>query len=206
MSIDTDEDREKEQGPLRRCIVSGERLPKSGLVRFVIDPAGQVVFDATERLPGRGLWLKAERDMIVTAASKHLFSKAARRPVDVPAGLVNMVAAGLKRRCFELLGLARRAGLVAVGFEQVRAQMGAGRATLLLEAADGSAYSRRKIMGLAPDVPVIDLFSRAELGQVLGRDHAVHLALSAGWLTDALLSDADRYRGMAPAGLQNEDD
>ncbi len=183
--------------PLRRCLVSGEQKPKNELLRFVVGPGETVVFDVAERLPGRGLWLKAERDMIDTAASKRLFSKAARQSVMTPDDLVTLVAAGLKRRCLDRLGLARRAGLVAVGFEKVRAQVGTGQTVLILEAADGAADGRRKIMGLAPDALVIDAFTGEELGQALGRDHAVHVSLRADRLTDTLMVEAKRYTGVA---------
>ena len=188
---------ESDQGPLRRCLVSGEQRPKDELLRFVVGPTGDLVFDVAGRLPGRGLWLKAGRDMIDTAASKRLFSKAARQSVTIPDDLVVLVAAGLKRRCLDRLGLARRAGLVAVGFEKVRAQAGTGQTVLILEAADGAAGGRRKITGLAPDALVIDVFTGAELGQALGRDHAVHVGLGADRLMDTLMVEAKRYSGIA---------
>ena len=188
---------ESDQGPLRRCLVSGDQRPKAELLRFVVGPSGDLVFDVAGRLPGRGLWLKAGRDMIDTAASKRLFSKAARQSVTIPDDLVALVAAGLKRRCLDRLGLARRAGLVAVGFEKVRAQASTGQTVLILEAADGAADGRRKITGLAPDALVIDVFTGAELGQALGRDHAVHVGLEADRLTDTLMVEAKRYSGVA---------
>ncbi len=188
---------ESDQGPLRRCLVSGEQRPKAELLRFVVGPNGDLVFDIAGRLPGRGLWLKAERDMIDTAASKRLFSKAARQSVTTPDDLVALVAAGLKRRCLDRLGLARRAGLVAVGFEKVRAQANTGDTVLILEAADGAANGRRKITGLAPGALVIDVFTGAELGQALGRDHAVHVSLRADRLTDTLTVEARRYSDVA---------
>ncbi|MDG2321134.1 MAG: RNA-binding protein [Rhodospirillaceae bacterium] len=203
MPADTIDTQEEDGGSVRCCLVSGERLPKTDLLRFVINPANQVVFDATERLPGRGLWLKAERDMIDAAASKRLFSKATRHSVEVPEGLTNLVAAGLKRRCLDRLGLARRAGLVVMGFEQVRAHIKSGQAALLLEASDGSADGRRKITEIAPGVPVVDGFTGFELGQALGRDHLVHVALSADKLTNVLHSDVNRLRGVNTAGLQD---
>ena len=182
--------------PLRRCLVSGEQKPKTELLRFVVSPDGILVFDVAERLPGRGLWLKAERDMIDTAASKQLFSKAARQSVVIPDDLLEMVAAGLKRRCLDRLGLARRAGLVAVGFEKVKAQASTGHTVLILEAADGAVDGRRKVTKLAPDAPVIDVFTGEELGQALGRDHAVHVSLQADRLTDVLADEAKRYAGV----------
>jgi predicted RNA-binding protein YlxR (DUF448 family) len=188
--VETDD----ESGPLRRCIASGERQPPSRMVRFVVGPDGQLVPDVEGRLPGRGLWLSAKRDMIETAASKRLFAKAARKNVTVAEDLADTVAELLRRRCLNHLGLARRAGLVAAGAEKVKAQIASGRTQVLLEASDGSPEERRKVVGLAPGVPVIELFESAELGSALGREVAVHVAVSTGRLADALIDDAARYR------------
>ena len=183
-------------GPNRRCIATGESLPIARLIRFVVGPENVLIPDVEGRLPGRGLWLSAERSMIETAASKRMFAKAARGNVTVAADLADKVADLLKRRCLNHLGLARRPGLVAAGAEKVRAQIATGRTAALCEAADGSSPERLKIVALAPDVPVVDVFTGAELGAALGRDVAVHVALLPGRLTAMLLEDAARYRGM----------
>ena len=68
-------------GPLRRCIVTREVLPKELLVRFVVGPAGDAIPDIAGELPGRGLWVKAERPVLASAVAKNLFAKAARRAI-----------------------------------------------------------------------------------------------------------------------------
>lgn len=191
-----DRDGQDEHGPNRRCIASGESLPVARLVRFVVGPENTLVPDVGAGLPGRGLWLSAERAMIETAVSKRMFAKAARGNVTVAADLADTVADLLKRRCLNHLGLARRAGLVAAGAEKVRAQIATGRTAALFEAADGSPQERRKFVALAPHVPVVNVFTGAELGAALGRDAAVHVALLPGRLTTTLLEDAARYGGV----------
>ena len=57
-------------GAERRCIVSGETKNSAEMLRFVIGPGDEVVFDAAGKLPGRGLWLSARLDMVKTAAAK----------------------------------------------------------------------------------------------------------------------------------------
>ena len=187
----------EESGPNRRCIATGESLPVARLIRFVVGPGNVVVPDIDARLPGRGLWLSADRSMIETAASKRMFAKAARKDVSVVADLADTVAGLLKRRCLNQLGLARRAGLVAAGAEKVRAQIATGRTAALFEAADGSPQERRKVVALAPHVPMVDVFIGAELGAALGREAAaVHVGLMPGRLTTMLLEDAARYAGV----------
>jgi hypothetical protein len=55
---------EPETGPLRRCIVTRERLPKERMIRFVVGPDRQIVPDLAARLPGRGIWLSASSDVL----------------------------------------------------------------------------------------------------------------------------------------------
>ncbi|MGE3475393.1 MAG: RNA-binding protein [Rhodospirillaceae bacterium] len=190
---DTGED--LETGPTRRCIASGESLPTRDLIRFVVGPDNTIVPDIAGRLPGRGLWLRARRDMIETAAQKRLFAKAARGNVSVSPDLADTVAELLRRRCLNHLGLAQRAGLVASGAEKVRAQIATGRTAALVEAADGSEAERQKMGALVPGVPVVDVFTSPELGGAIGRDMAVHVALLPGRLTEMILEDAGKLRG-----------
>ena len=53
--------KDREDGPERKCIATGEVQPKFGLVRFVVGPDGQIVPDIMGKLPGRGIWVSAER-------------------------------------------------------------------------------------------------------------------------------------------------
>lgn len=191
-----------EGGPLRRCIATRAVLPKAAMVRFVVGPSGAVVPDIEGRLPGRGLWLCADRDIVRRAAQKNLFAKAARAAVTVPDGLAEQVEGLLARRCLDLLGLARRAGQAVAGFEKVQGWLAADRVGLLLAASDGGADGRRKLGGAARrDVPVVALFSGAELAGALGRDGVVaHAAVAAGDIAERLAREAGRLAGLRGLG------
>jgi predicted RNA-binding protein YlxR (DUF448 family) len=172
--------------------------PQSELLRFVIGPGDRLVPDISRRLPGRGLWLTAQRDIVAAAAAKRLFARAARASVVVEDGLVERVEALLAQRCCDLIGLARRAGEAVPGFDKVRGALVSGKAALLLAAADGAAGGRDKLKALAPGLPLIELLSAAELGAAFGREHVVHAALRPGRLATALRLEAVRLAGLRP--------
>ncbi len=186
-------------GAVRRCLATGALRPKAELLRFVASPDGAVVPDILERLPGRGLWLVASRDIVAAAISKGLFAKAARAPVAAPADLADQVEALLARRCCDLLGLARRAGQATAGFEKVRAWIRSGKAGVLLGAADGAEDGRRKLRALARGIPVISVLRGDELAAALGRETAVHAAVRGGKLAESLRRDAARLEGFRGA-------
>jgi predicted RNA-binding protein YlxR (DUF448 family) len=185
--------------PLRRCILTGTVQPKDTMIRFVVAPDGGVVPDLEGSLPGRGLWLTAERAVVEKAMARKAFARAARRPVQVDADLADRLATLLARRCLNLIGLARRAGQAVAGFEKVREALRAGRVgrsgspALLLAAGDGAADGRSKLRALAGGLPVLEDFDAAALGAALGRDLVVHAVLARGSLADHLRVDAGRY-------------
>lgn len=181
--------------PERRCIVTGDVQPKAGLVRFVVGPDGAIYPDLAEKLPGRGIWVTADRDLIARAATKGLFARAARAPVTVPENLVDMVEQGLAHRVVELISLVRKSGRAVVGFEKVKGWLAEGRAKVLLQASDGSERGKGKLW--TPEGGRwFGCLTSAELGLAFGRDHAIHGARAAGGLTPRVISEAARLAGL----------
>lgn len=189
-----EDDDPPEKGPLRRCIVTRDSGPKEGMVRFVLDPERRLVPDLEGRLPGRGMWLSASADVLERATKRGAFARAARGTVQVPPDLRDLIEAGLTRRLRDLIGFARRGGQAVCGREAVLDWLRTGKAGLLVEAADGSAAERARLVG-GREVPVVAPLPAAALGPVFGRDHAVHVGIARGRLADAIAVDAKRLAG-----------
>ena len=173
------------------------------MIRFVVGPDRAIVPDLTARLPGRGIWLSASGDVIETAGAKgnltRAFARAARGPVVVPPDLLAVLEAALVRRIGELLGLTRRAGQAVAGFDKAREWLRGGRARLVLQAADGSAAERARLLS-GITLPVFTPLPGAALGRVFGRDYVVHVAIAPGKLAESLHVEAERLAGLKRSG------
>ena len=181
---------------LRRCIASGASRPRDGLLRFVVGPGGALVPDLGENLPGRGLWVSAERDLLAKACEHGLFARAARQPIAVAPDLIDEVERQLTARALDILGLARRAGALVAGFDKVQHALMGGRVAVLVEASDGARHGRARLGALARDIPVIAQFDGAALSRSLGRENVVHAALAPGGLADRFLRESARLAGV----------
>jgi predicted RNA-binding protein YlxR (DUF448 family) len=186
----------------RRDLVSGEVMDEPRLIRFVAGPDGVVTPDLAGKLPGRGMWVAANRTSIDTAAAKGGFSRAAKTKLSAGPGLADLVERLLAARILAGLGLARRAGALTSGFEKVRAAIATDKAAWLIEAADGAADGRRKLIGLAerrPNPPrVLAAFGSGELGLALGAENVIHLAFLAGRGAKRWTVDVERFSGFRP--------
>lgn len=187
--------KQRDDGSERTCIVTRDAQPKSGLIRFVVGPDGQIVPDVLEKLPGRGMWVSADRAILAQAGKGH-FARAARANVTVPVELADEVDRQLARRVTDLIALARKAGLAVCGFEKVKGWLAGGaKVRVLLQASDGSSRGKAKLW--TPEgARYFGCLSGSELGLAFGRENVIHGALSAGRLSDRVVEEATKLRGL----------
>lgn len=184
-------------GPMRTCIATGVEGAPEQMIRFVVGPEGDVVPDLARRLPGRGMWVRAERAALEKAVEKKLFSKAARAPVKASAELVDRVEHLLLERTLADLGRARRAGRAVAGYVKVEQMIGRHQVGLLVVAdeADGDGLQKLRATGL----PLERLGDAAALGGIFGREQAVYVAIArddaGGAFIERISVGAARWRG-----------
>ncbi len=190
-------------GPVRQCAVTRESLSQDELIRFVRSPDGVAVPDVSAKLPGRGAWLEADRAVIQKAIKTDALSRAFKARTSMTEGVLELIEAQLVQRCLGLLGMARKAGAVILGFDQVRAYLRKDAPGYLLEASDGSEDGRNKVHFLAKamyDSPkVAGALTSAELGMAFGRERVIHALLQEGSLSDSFGTAYRRLTGFRAA-------
>ena len=182
--------------PERRCIATGEVQPKRGLIRFGVSPDGQIVPDILEKLPGRGIWVTAERSALEKATEKGLFARSAKQTVVVSDSLVDDVEALLAKRLIDGISMARKAGRAVAGFEKVKDWLGRDEARILFQATDGSERGKSKLHAPGGRGSFFEVLSASELGLSFGRERVIHAALGFGGLTERIREDAIRLSGV----------
>jgi uncharacterized protein len=192
----------------RTCAVSRERRPVDELIRFVVSPSGEVIADIKRKLPGRGLWVSASREVVAEAVRRHQFSRGFKRDVSVVPTLASDTENLLVRSLVEALAIAAKAGQVVAGFGKVEAALEARHPLkALVHAADGAEDGIRKlgaiarqhagIYGESPGFTIVTALTSAELDLALGRSNVIHAALLAGPASKTFLSRSQtlvRYR------------
>jgi predicted RNA-binding protein YlxR (DUF448 family) len=179
----------------RSCIVTRAALPPDRLIRFVLSPQAVVTPDIRRALPGRGVWVTANRARVAEACRRKVFARAFKKEVTTPADLADDVGLLLRKDALQALSLANKAGALTAGFEKTRAALESGAALALLEASDGSPEGRKKLIaawrrgegasGAEPEpgepglgeFAIVDSFTSLELDLALGRPHVIHAAL-----------------------------
>ena len=153
------------------CAVSGEKLPRERMLRFVVAPQGFLGLDLKHRLTGEAFWVAARHDA-VTALSKKMVAQ----HEGAKHTLARKTHTQLQEQVLARLSLARKAGQIVIGFSQTKKSLAAGRVGLLLSAFDGSVAVRKKLetQARAKQVPICAMFGAARLGAALGRGSIVH--------------------------------
>ena len=85
--------------PLRKCVVTGEMLPKKSMIRIVRSKEGVVSVDPTGKMSGRGAYVSKSEEVVEMARKKNSLER--QLDVKVPDEIYE-----------ELLKLIRRESLI----------------------------------------------------------------------------------------------
>jgi hypothetical protein len=187
----------KAPGVERLCAVTRAVKPVDELIRFVVGPDG-VVPDVKRKLPGRGLWITADRATLKDAIGKKVFARGFKRDVRVASELVEQTERLLIAAAIDALAIAGKSGLVKAGFGKAEAALGREQVVALLHASDAKPDGVSKLRsGLrqredAESIAVVTVFTSAQLDLALGRSNVVHAALLAGPASDTFLARFER--------------
>ena len=199
--------REPQHDPERRCIITGERGPKSGLLRLALGPDGVVLPDVRARAPGRGAWLGVARSELEEAMEKGRLKSALARAfktgkASAPDDLPERIETALERHALDRMGLEARAGTLLTGSDRIEEAARAGKVRLLLHAEDAGHDGNRRLdqaWRVGSDAEgtgragLVICAGRAMLSQALGRENVVHIAVTDRQAADRVGQAVDRW-------------
>ena len=186
-------------GPIRQCAATRKRCVQREMIRFARAPDGTVTPDVGAKLPGRGVWVQANREIIDAGDITGVFSRGFKAQIRLPDGLGDLIETLLLKRLQGHLGMAKRAGAITLGFDQVRAVLRKTQPGVLIQAKDGAEDGRNKVYFLAKaiydTVSVSGGLTSSELGMAFGRTHVVHAVLKNGAFAQRWMEDYQRFSG-----------
>jgi hypothetical protein len=192
-------------GTERTCALTRKVNPVSSMIRFVLGPDETVVADVKRKLPGRGLWITANRTAVEDAVKRNIFAWGFKRTVRLGPNLAMQTEQLLERAALDALAIAAKAGVVIAGLTKVEAALARDEAQALLHASDGAADGRRKLDAalhrhtkttdeITREIAVIDEFSGMQLDLALNRPNVVHAALLTGPGSETFLARVRRLQ------------
>ena len=81
--------KKKSKEVIRRCIATGEALPKQALLRIVRTPEGSIEIDVTGKLNGRGAYLKKDVSVLAILKKNQALKRALKCEIP-PAFMVTL--------------------------------------------------------------------------------------------------------------------
>lgn len=194
----------------RTCVVTRTVLPPDDMIRFVAGPDDRVVPDMKRNLPGRGVWVTAQKGLVEEAVRKNLFSRGLKISVKQDENLPDLVDGLLEQQALGALGFAKKAGECLTGAGKVEESIRRGKALFALHAVDGSSDGLRKLSQAAfavardggPKIEIWRVFTAEQMSLALGATNVIHAGLTKGGAAQNCLHHVARlahYRETEPS-------
>lgn len=179
----------------RKCVWTGQVKDKADLLRFVVLKNGTCLPDFNKKLDGRGVYLSNSKKLLLELMEKKKpLNKILHKDVIMSEDMPQIVEQILCKKALDALNLARKAGDLVLGFEQVKESIGRGKVAFVLKAVDAGADGQHKLDEMAKDLEQWSLFDVDTLSQTLGRDNTVYLAVKKGQMSNMVRLALYRYQ------------
>jgi len=181
--------------PERSCVSCRKKGTKEELLRLVVGPSG-VVIDYSGRLPGRGAYLCPEKSCIEKGLKEAALSRAFKKRT-TPPGLNDFygeLEGKVQRKINSLLGMARKSGIAAAGFDAASGAMEHYPGGVIVTAEDIAPNTEGKFMETA-DGKYAGFFRYSDkegLGRLLGADPVGVVYIKSSALSIALNREMGR--------------
>jgi len=192
--------------PQRSCLGCRDIKAKDDLLRFVLDPEGNVVPDVAKKLPGRGAYTCFSRSCLEMAIKKRQFGRSFKGMAKTASAeeMLSLVTALQTERISATIAMANKAGRVVSGSDTVMDALRKGNVSLLILAEDISNESAAKFLAIAGKTGVESFrFSlKEQLGSPLGKDIRSVVAVAPGPFADNLRRELKRYGNFYDGGAE----
>ncbi|MGB1361427.1 MAG: DUF448 domain-containing protein [Alphaproteobacteria bacterium] len=184
---------EKENSLTRCCLVNRKVLPTTEMIRFVVSPDNKVIPDIKGTLPGRGMWIECNPNSIAKAIKGNLFSKSAKKSVNVDADLLELTEKLLRKRIIEHISLARRSGNGINGFEKVKELLKSGECHLVF-LSNAQSDSSEKLIGMCKmlELPFYTVLSIDDLSQIMAGENVNYAGIKKCGISNVINTEATK--------------
>ena len=184
----------------RTCIVTKAEQSPDEMIRFVVGPDKQVFPDLQRKLPGRGVWVSAKRELLEQAVAKKLFARGFKDKVKAEDNLPQLVEDIMRQTSLQALAMTKKAGLVATGQAKAEAMIREGAALALLQASDAGTDGVKKLAAALKaqkvyeenETLLVDEFTSEELDKTLNGTNTMYVALLKGDASQKLIEMISR--------------
>ena len=182
--------------PMRKCLVTGISFDKKELIRFVVDPKNKLIADLDYSLPGKGYWVKTDRQIILKALRTNIFIKTIKKKISIDINLISSIEVQIKQKIIQQISISRKAGQAIFGFEKIKSLSFRNTVKLLIQASDGSEKEKKRILTKSIPNIIDDCLTGSELGKPFAREKVIHCAVLESQLSENIIFNANRLNNL----------
>jgi len=188
----------------RTCIGCRAQREAHDLLRFVCTPQGEVILDASGHAPGRGMYVCYDVICLRKALKLAKLALALKRSVIVPDfdTVYQEVMRLLYKRLRTCLSLGQKAGALISGYVPLRQAFVQARVLYLILAEDIATGRAEEYRSWCTQhgVSYVTLFTKEELGHIIGKPNRSAVGLTAQHFLKLLLARLASLERLQRAG------
>ena len=179
----------------KKIFLNSSSINKDDFIKICLSPDNKLIPDLRDKLPGKSVWLPADKALIVDILKKEDLKTYFGVSKIFSPDLVSMIEMILKKKILSCISMTKKSGVLAIGLDAIKTQLTHNRHCLIIVAIGAKSLVDRSFFA-SENVSVFEsLLEQKDLEKSTGKINVKYVGVFSKNFKKTIQVDLNKLKG-----------
>ena len=179
----------------KKIFLNSSSINKDNLIKICLSPDNKLIPDLCDKLPGKSVWLPADKALIVNILRKEDLKKYFRVSKIYSTDLVSIIEMILRKKILSSISMTKKSGVLAIGLDAIKTQIVQKKHCLIIVAMGAKSLTNKSFFA-SENVSIFEsLLERKDLEKSTGKINVKYVGIFSKNFKKTIQVDLNKLKG-----------
>ena len=179
----------------KKIFLNSSSINKDDFIKICLSPDNKLIPDLCDKLPGKSVWLPADKSLLVDILKKEDLKTYFGVPKIILPDLVSKIEMILRKKILSSISMTKKSGVLAIGLDAIKTQLIQNRHCLII-VARGARSLADKSFFVSKNISVFEsLLEQKDLEKSTGKINVKYVGIFSKNFKKTIQVDLNKLKG-----------
>ena len=179
----------------KKIFLNSSSINKDDFIKICLSPDNKLIPDLCEKLPGKSVWLPADKSLIVDILKKEDLKTYFGVSKIFSPDLVSIIEIVLRKKIMSSISMTKKSGVLAIGLDAIKAQLIQNRHCLIIVAMGAKSLANKSYFA-SENVSIFEsLLEQKDLEKSTGKINVKYVGVFSKNFKKTIQVDLNKLKG-----------
>ena len=179
----------------KKIFLNSSSINKDDFIKICLSPDNKLIPDLCDKLPGKSVWLPADKSLIVDILRKDELKTYFGVSKIFSSDLVSTIEMVLRKKIMSSISMTKKSGVLAIGLDAIKAQLIQNRHCLIIVAMGAKSLANKSYFA-SENVSIFEnLLEQKDLEKSTGKNNVKYVGILSKNFKKTIQVDLNKLKG-----------